>query len=484
MIRIKRLISFIALALALCAILSSCLNSGEQTEATTDNEGESTMSTEHTHVFGEWHTVRDATCTEDGLEERACACKETEQRSIGRLGHTEPDENGKCTRCNTYLPYNFPMNQATRLDGTILTKTNKYEIVDGYYGAVIDLQAVPIPFNTVTITRLETASQMGYSFLRELPVQSQIPSYASGYTCVIWDTSREATIDVPSDARYLYVYYSDRGDVMFLPQAVAFLTVEKTEGPRSFTVATWNIGHFSMGKHKSSSIADGDYATEKPNYTTYIDGSVGADIIALAEYSEQFTSSHPANELFGSYTAASFEGAQRRYSCNAVYSKLPLSNITVHEFECNRDAVITYTNAVKAPDYYYITADLTFEGETITIVALHLAYDDNLYDVPPYIDTVCLNQMDELIAAFADTERVIMLGDWNAYSPDYFNRFANAGYTVGNDGSILTCTGSKTGGLEWSVDNIIVKGLSISDFRKVPTGLSDHVAVTATITLE
>ena len=58
----------------------------------------------------------------------------------------------------------------------------------------------------------------------------------------------------------------------------------------------------------------------------------------------------------------------------------------------------------------------------------------------------------------------------------------DAGYTVCNDGSLLTCTGSKTGGLEWAVDNIIVKGLKVSDFRKIPTGLSDHVAVVATLT--
>ena len=145
--------------------------------------------------------------------------------------------------------------------------------------------------------------------------------------------------------------------------------------------------------------------------------------------------------------------------------------------------MITYTNAVKAPDYYYITADLELDGETVTIVALHLAYDDKLYDTPPYIDTVCQNQMRELIEKFADVPRVVMLGDYNAYSPDYFDLFSDAGYTVCNDGSVLTCTGSKTGGLEWAVDNIIVKGVGVSGFRSVPTGLSDHVAVIATVSL-
>ncbi|MBO4432978.1 MAG: hypothetical protein J5852_05545, partial [Clostridia bacterium] len=367
-----------------------------------------------------------------------------------------------------------------KLEGTIVTSSNKYKIVKGYYGAVIDL--ANISFNTVTLTRSQECPELGYAFLRELPVLNTVPSYSDGYTKVIWDESSTVTLAVPEDAKYMYVYHSSL-DVNYLPEKVEFFGRNNNKEPGTFTIATWNVGHFSNGEHKNSDFSDSDYETKSAEFKAYIDGFLGADIITLSEYSKLFTPSNPTSSLFSSYTGASFEGEQRRYSCNAVYSKLELKNFEVHEFECNKDAVITYTNAVKAPDYYYITADLELDGETVTIVALHLAYDDKLYDTPPYIDTVCQNQMRELIEEFSDVPRVIMLGDFNAYSPDYFDLFSDAGYTVCNDGSVLTCTGSKTGGLEWAVDNIIVKGVSVSGFRSVPTELSDHVAVIATIKL-
>ena len=153
--------------------------------------------------------------------------------------------------------------------------------------------------------------------------------------------------------------------------------------------------------------------------------------------------------------------------------------MTLREFACNTPDTVLHTTVIKATDYYYITGELTVGGKTVTIVGLHLAFHDNLYP-----DTVCIAQMDELLATFADTERVIILGDWNAYHAEYYDRFAEAGYTVANDGSYLTCTGSKTGGLEWPVDNIIVKGVTMTDFHVVNTSLSDHIAVVATITLE
>ena len=253
---------------------------------------------------------------------------------------------------------------------------------------------------------------------------------------------------------------------------------------RSFKIANWNIGHFSFGKNKDSSISDGAYDASLTQYRTYIDDVVGADLLCLNEYSEYFTPSNRASNLFGSYTGSSYEGEQRRYSCNAIWSKLPLSNITLHEFACNVDKDIQYTNAVEATDYYYVTAELELGGETVTIVAAHLAYDDDLYGIPPYVDTICTDEIDELISVFENAEHVVIIGDFNVYDYDYFYRFTDAGYTLGNgDGEIMTCTGSRTGDLEWPVDNILVKGLTITDFYAEPTRLSDHVAVIATISL-
>ena len=368
--------------------------------------------------------------------------------------------------------YEFPMDQVTPLDGTIVTSSNKYKIISGYYGSVIDLNEIPYDYDTVTITRDPAVEEMGYSFLTALPAANEVPSYAAGYGMVIWDTNATATLTVPADARYLYVYYADLG-VSYLPSSVVF---SNATVPTTFTVASWNIGHFSMGNNKNTKLTDDQYATEKAKFDAYI-GSLGADVLILNEYSQLFTPSKAARYLFLDY-ATPFECEQRNYSCNALYAKFPLKNLTLHNFACNTPDTVLHTTAIKATDYYYITGELTVGTETVTIVALHLAFHDNLKP-----DTVCTNQMDELIAAFADTEHVIMLGDWNAYYAEYYERFNDAGYTVGNDGSFLTCTGSKTGGLEWPVDNIIVKGVTMTGFHTVNTNLSDHVAVVATITV-
>ena len=245
----------------------------------------------------------------------------------------------------------------------------------------------------------------------------------------------------------------------------------------TFNVATWNIGHYSMGNHKNTDLSDSQYDTESAKFRAYIE-SLNADLLCLNEYSELFTPSHPSREaLFRETPAVYLEGRQSRYSCNAVYSSLPLQNLKVNEFTCNQTAVITHTNAIKATDYYYITGEMTVGAKIVYFVFTHLAFDDNTAKV-------CTDQMDELIAKYADKPYVVMMGDWNAYYQENFDAFVTAGYTLGNDGTVLTCTGSRTGGLEWPVDNIIVKGLTLSNFHAVQTTLSDHVAVVATLSLQ
>ena len=251
-----------------------------------------------------------------------------------------------------------------------------------------------------------------------------------------------------------------------------------TDCPTTFTVASWNIGHYANGNANSTRIADSDYETKSQEYQAYIEG-LGADVLCVNEYSRLFTPSNPAERaLFAERPPIYFAGEQRHFSCNAVFSNLPLRNITVHNFECNQGVELLYSSTNKAEYYYYITAELVVGNETVHFVFTHLAFDE---DRSP--DTVCQAQIAELIDLYRDVDHVVMMGDWNAYHKFYFDPFADAGYSLGNYGEILTCTGSATGGLEWAVDDIIVKGLTISNFRAVNTSLSDHIAVVATVSL-
>jgi len=67
--------------LAACALmLTACGNDFNLQVPTTEA---------HTHVFGEWKTVKEASCTEKGEQERVCACGERETKTIDKLPHTE-----------------------------------------------------------------------------------------------------------------------------------------------------------------------------------------------------------------------------------------------------------------------------------------------------------------------------------------------------------------------------------------------------------
>lgn len=50
------------------------------------------------HSYGNWTTVKEATCTKDGSKERTCEeCGHTETKKISALGHDYVG--GVCTEC-------------------------------------------------------------------------------------------------------------------------------------------------------------------------------------------------------------------------------------------------------------------------------------------------------------------------------------------------------------------------------------------------
>lgn len=79
---------YLSLAVVFALIASLCACTGN--DDTTDN-------TAHTHTYGEWKVVTEATCAQSGTRERVCACGEKETEIISSTEHDY--RNGICTAC-------------------------------------------------------------------------------------------------------------------------------------------------------------------------------------------------------------------------------------------------------------------------------------------------------------------------------------------------------------------------------------------------
>lgn len=59
----------------------------EESTAAPESTEESTTEPPHTHSFGEWTTVKAASCSEEGISERSCACGHKETEAIAKAEH-------------------------------------------------------------------------------------------------------------------------------------------------------------------------------------------------------------------------------------------------------------------------------------------------------------------------------------------------------------------------------------------------------------
>ncbi len=87
----KKIISIILLLL--CVFVLSACDSG--------NESSQPVVEAHTHTFGEWVLVKEATCTEGKEEERSCACGEKESKWTEAAGHMEAIDAAIKATCTT-----------------------------------------------------------------------------------------------------------------------------------------------------------------------------------------------------------------------------------------------------------------------------------------------------------------------------------------------------------------------------------------------
>lgn len=233
----------------------------------------------------------------------------------------------------------------------------------------------------------------------------------------------------------------------------------------SFRYATWNIGHFALGKASASAISSADAEEKKAAYADFLD-EVNADWLGICEFSERFTSDgavSAADAVFGRYPQRSV-GPQESYQWNAAFAR--------EAFEIVETVTNHYPDHVQ--NVYYLAHRVRL-GDALEawFVQTHLDWAAGGYRS---------NQVARLIADFADKPRVVISGDFNFSGQavdgsrttdwSYTDLLQRAGYHTLNTGVFgTTCSGMV-------LDNVYVRGFTIADAAVHPhRGLSDHDAV-------
>lgn len=241
-------------------------------------------------------------------------------------------------------------------------------------------------------------------------------------------------------------------------------------GPESVVVATWNMGHFAKGRGFRSLISVKDYQKKLAEFRTLVYDSIAADILCANEYSRFFCiDSIKGNVIAEDSIFNRFKNIkvfpQNQYVCNAIFSNKELNHSIMQPFHYNDSDKVATNNRVEW--YYYILTDVSIGGVNVKLVCTHLIANAG---------KICQDQIEELIKVCEQYENIIICGDMNTWN---YSKFKDAGYEFANDGTIVTWPTKS-----YSLDNIFVKGLKISDVKVVKTDLSDHYAVVCSISLK
>lgn len=247
------------------------------------------------------------------------------------------------------------------------------------------------------------------------------------------------------------------------------------DGLTKITVASWNIGHFALGKANDTKITAGEEKEKAAAYCNLFN-EVNVDLLALVEFNPVFVNAadgYPAvmarDAILSNYRYAEI-GEKDSYNCNALFSNgLPLKNAVSVKF------------AKMVQTRYYLCSEIELGGKTVKVVATHLDWNQGQ-------DGAAFRalQIQELIEAFKDEPYVILCADWNTKTPDEFDAFIKAGYNMANHGYLGDLKTFPAGGNPQSVyDNIIVKGFDVNGVQvRNNKNLSDHCLIQAELTME
>ena len=211
--------------------------------------GKNTGEPEHTHSFGEWQTVEEATCTENGSKARACACGEKETAVIDATGHDfvtyTSDENATCTA-----------------DGT---KTAKCECCD----------------KTDTVTEAET--KLGHDFVTYISDENATCTEDGTKTAKCERCDKTDTItEAETKFGHNFVTYKSDENATCTEDGTKTAKCERCDETNTVTVADTAIGHSYTDSVVAPTCTAG-------GYTLHTCGTCGYSY----SDSEKLTAAHP-----------------------------------------------------------------------------------------------------------------------------------------------------------------------------------------------
>ena len=175
-------------AFSACDIGDTPQTPNDTPSGTTDNTTESETDA-HVHDFGEWTTVKDATCTVKGEQERTCSCGEKETQSIDATGHTEVIDASVAATCTT----------DGKTEGKHCSVCNETIVAQEL---VAKLEHTPATDAAVAPTCTETGLTEGThcSVCNEIITKQEIVK-ANGHTWGVWSQTKAPNCTEKGEAR-------------------------------------------------------------------------------------------------------------------------------------------------------------------------------------------------------------------------------------------------------------------------------------------
>lgn len=259
--------------------------------------------------------------------------------------------------------------------------------------------------------------------------------------------------------------------VAFLAAMVAFASF----GGESFGFASWNIGHFALGKKWYSTIPESEAPKKIVEYKAFLD-KADFKVIGVCEH-ECFVGT---NSTFAveKTILADCDGKAVESSgigrLNALYWK---------GAQCVKTGTVKFEK--HSQHRYYRFARLMIDGREVCFVMTHLDWNH----IKPGHEQDRASQIAKLVEDFKDEPYVVIGGDFNTCvygnkvwrdAPEEYEPFRKAGFSAAHWGELKTWPAKAP---IQSIDNIFAKGFEISDVRvHANPSLSDHALIRCTLT--